>query len=206
MKKWLCVTCSIIMVSLLVSSSVWAEFTALRYYQDSVKVIFKYKGQDVNSKRDDIINTWKDKLRGTVALGTSSGNDNIHGGLSTPIKYINSCALTFVDETRSFEVCFDQISFILTDYYSKDGKKHPEKASITGTGLFYDGSRSEQGNISIICDNVKIQEDPNGNAVSISSGLCNMNGGYSSYDTQTLEFSPGYTFTAIFNANYMLPD
>jgi hypothetical protein len=193
-------------MSLLVSSSVWAEFIASQYYEDNVNVKFKYKGHEANSKGDDIIDTWNAKLRGTVALGTFSGSNNIYGGLSTPRYSDSNCALTFVDETGSFEVCFDRISFILTNYYSKDGKKHPEKASITGTGLFYDGSRLEEGNISIICNNFKIQEDPNGNAISISSGLCNIDGGYSPYDDVNLKFSPGYTFTAIFNANYMLPE
>ncbi len=201
MKKRLWVICSIVIMSLLVSSSVWAEFIASRYYQDNVKINFKYKGHEASPK-GDIIKTWNAKLRGTVALGTFLGSDNINGGLSTP-RYSNmNCALTFVDETGSFEACFDRISFILTDY-SKNDKKHPEKASITGTGLFYDGEND--GNISIICDNVKIPEDPNGNDVSISSGLCNMNGGYSPYAGVNV-FSPGYTFTAIFNAKYMLPE
>ena len=204
MKKRLRVICSIIMVSLLVSSSVWAEFTSTQYYQEDVKVNFKYQGGGVNSKGDHIIDTWNSRLKGVVALGTSSGSDKIYGGLSTP-KYSN-CALIFVDEGLSFEACFDRISFILTDYYSKDDKKHPEKASFTATGLFYDGSRLAEGNISIICDNVKIQEDPNGNAIGINSGLCDIDGGYSSYDDLTYEFSPGYMFTATFNANNMLPD
>lgn len=206
MKRWLWVICSIIMVSLLVSSSVWAEFISSQYFQENVKVNFKYKEGEVNSKGDRIIDKRNDKLKGIFTLGTSSGSDNIYGGLSTTSRYINICALTFVDESQNFEVCFDRISFVLTNYYSKDDKKHPEKASITGTGLFYDGSRLEEGNISIICDNVQIQEDPNGNAIGINSGSCNIEGGYSSYDDFKLEFSPGYTFTATFNANDMLPD
>ena len=202
--RWLWVICSIIMVSLLVSSSVWAEFIASDYYQENVKVNFKYKGHEANSKGDDIIDTWNSKLKGVVALGTSPGSDKLYGGLSTP-KYSN-CALIFIDETLSFEACFDRISFVTTNYYSKDGKKHPEKASFTATGLFNDGSRLEEGNISILCDNVQIQEDPNGNALGINSGSCNIEGGFSSYDSLTFEFSPGNTFTATFNANNMLPD
>jgi hypothetical protein len=205
MKKQLWVICSVVIVSLLVSSSVWAEFIASRYYQDNVGIKFKYKGGGLSKGLDHIIDTWKAKLSGTVELGTYSGSDNIYGDLSTPNYYNEKiCALTFVDETGSFEACFDRISFIITDY-SKNDKRHPEKASITGTGLFYDGTHLIEGNISIICDNVTIQEDPNGNAVRINSGLCNMNGGYSSYDSNLI-FSPGYTFTAIFNANYMLPE
>ena len=204
MKKTLWVVCSIIMVSLLVSSSVWAEFIASQYYQNDVKVNFKYKEGEVNSKGDHIIHTWNDKLKGVVALGTSSGSDNIYGGLSTP-KY-DYCALIFVDEGLSFEACFDRISFITTSYYSKDGKKHPEKMSFTGTGVFYDWNRLAEGNISIVCDEFKIQEDANGNAIGIDSGSCKIDGGYSSYNSITYEFSPGYKFTASFNANNMLPD
>jgi len=207
MKKTLLVLGLIIMLSLIVSSSVWAaekSIFASDIYQCDTKVNLHYKFFGFKNL-NMIIDKDNESFPVSFAIGTAPPGSDVDDVLNATVSgaHFTDCFLMISDLTH-FEACFTLPAVVNTDTNSKDGKPHNEKFSIIATGVFTSdlntgGFGGDPGNISLLCDNVTMKDNDLDIANHIKPSQCKLQGGFSEVftdlNTTNLGVHPGYTFT-----------
>lgn len=206
MKKTLWVFCLTTLLSLVVTSSVWAGFT-LPYYRcdDTLKLSLKLpEGKQGNI----IIHSKPMPMAGTLVLGTTAGSDTLNYNPLGTANNKGPCFMVFMEQpNHNFLICIYDAAFIPTKNTKAEGggKKHSEKASFYGFGEFYIGDSGLNpdgvwGYVSILCNTIKFQEDVHDDVTEIDTGACNISGGLPDLTNISAgELGPGWTFTGTIN-------
>lgn len=215
MKKKLWVFGLIITLSLMVSSSVWADFIGDNYVSTDAKLSINLKSAKLQSNGSTVLKTTKFSSTGTLALGTNPLSDLLAPNRSTP-DGLTDCYLAFSSGINPaaenyFSFCITDIAFALSENNNSEGKKHNEKGSIFGTGLFFVNDtalnpNAIDGPISIICDVVTVKDSDTDLTTEIKTGSCKFQGGLPDPDvvTPTL-IGQRFTFTGTTNSVILTP-
>jgi len=204
MKKTLLVFCLITLLSLVVRSSVWAEFTMPYYRCDgTLKLNLKLpEGNQGTTHKEPM------PIVGTLVLGTTAGSYTLNYNPLGTANNKGPCFMVFMEQPdHNFLMCIYDAAFIHTENTKAGGggKKHNEQASLYGFGEFYtDDSglnpNAVWGYVSILCDNIRMREDVNDDVTEIDTAACKLSGGLPDLTNIAAgELGPGWTFTGTIN-------
>jgi hypothetical protein len=213
MKKTLWVLCSMILLSLGVSSSAWAEYTAPIYGCNATNLKLTFKLPQVNNSGNYIIHRESANIVGTLLLGTTLGGNTLNYNSLGTMNNMGPCFMGFMSQEQDLLICIYNAAFVSTENIKAGGggKKHHESASFYGLGIFYFDNTdlnpdSVWGYLSILCDNAVISEDGNGDVTEINTAACKLSGGLPDLTfIGAGEVGPGYTFTGTINCK-MFPN
>jgi hypothetical protein len=216
MKKTLWVFGLITMLSLMVGSSVWADFIGPNYIGTNAKLTIHLKSAKLQNNGNFVLKPTNVSTNGTLVLGTSDGSDLLAPLTEPTPDGLADCYLAFftgLDPLAEgyFSFCMTEVAFALSENSSaaNNNKKHNEKASIFGTGLFFVNDTiinpsGIDGPISIICDVITVKDSDTDLTTEIRTGSCKFQGGLPDVSL-TPSIGQRFTFTGTTNNVILIP-